>query len=272
MGMAGDIEIICIGNELLIGKTLNTNAQWIAKQTRAFGANVKRITVVGDDVTDISEAIREALRRKPKYIVTTGGLGPTFDDKTLEGMAKALNRKLVVNVEALSMVKEKYETYAREKGTAPVELTRARVKMATLPEEAEPVLNPVGTAPGVRLDVEQTTLIALPGVPSEMKAIFDRCVLPMIKQASSESAFYEESFFVEGVMESDLAPLIDKVMRNNAGVYVKSHPKGKESVSHIEVHFSIMADDGVMAEEILRRAVLQLSSFVEEVGGTVVYG
>ena len=205
-------------------------------------------------------------------MVTTGGLGPTFDDKTLEGIAEALNRKLVVNAEALAMVREKYEAYAREKGTDAVELTQARVKMATLPENAEPVLNPVGTAPGVRVDVEQTRLFALPGVPSEMKAIFENLVVPLIKQASGGSGFYEESIFVEGVMESGLAPLIDRVMRDNAGVYVKSHPKGRESVPHIEVHFSVVADDSRMAGERLRRAVLQLSGLVGEVGGAVVCG
>jgi nicotinamide-nucleotide amidase len=270
--MAGDMEIICVGNELLIGKTLNTNAQWIAKQTTAVGIAVKRVTVVADDVTEIAKAVREALSRKPQFIVTTGGLGPTFDDKTLEGIAEALNRRLVVNAEALAMVREKYEAYAREKETAPGELTQARVKMAMLPENAEPILNPVGTAPGVRVNVEQTVLVALPGVPSEMKAMFERWVVPLIKEVSGGSGFYEESVFVEGVMESGLAPLIDRVMRDNAGVYVKSHPKGRESVPHIEVHFSVVADDGVVAEERLRRAVLQLSGLVGGVGGAVVCG
>ena len=272
MGMAGDMEIICVGNELLIGKTLNTNAQWIAKQATALGMAVKRVTVVADDVNEIADVVREALSRKPQFLVTTGGLGPTFDDKTLEGIAETLNRRLVVNAEALAMVREKYEAYARGKGTGPVELTQARVKMATLPENAEPVLNPVGTAPSVRVNLEQTVLFALPGVPSEMKAIFERWVVPLVKEASGGSGFYEESVFVEGVMESDLAPLIDRVMRDNVGVYVKSHPKGRESVPHIEVHFSVVADDGVVAEERLRRAVLQLSGLVGEVGGAVVCG
>jgi nicotinamide-nucleotide amidase len=268
--MARDMEIICVGNELLIGKTLNTNAQWIAKQATVLGVSVKRVTVVADDVTEIANAVRETLGRKPQYTVTTGGLGPTFDDKTLEGVAEALNRKLAVNAEALTMVREKYAAYAREKGTTPVELTQARVKMATLPENAEPILNPVGTAPGVRVNLEQTTLIVLPGVPSEMKALFSEAVVPLLKQASGKSRFYEKSIFVDGVMESSLAPLIDRVMRDNVGVYVKSHPKGREGGPHIEVHVSAMVDDGGRAEEKLRRAVVQLSGLVGEVDGTVV--
>jgi molybdenum cofactor synthesis domain-containing protein len=270
--MARDMEIICVGNELLIGKTLNTNAKWLAKQATVLGLTVKRVTVVTDDANEIANAVREAFGRKPQFVVTTGGLGPTFDDKTLEGIAAALNRKLAVNTEALRMVREKYEEYARERGTGAVELTQARVKMATLPENTEPILNSVGTAPGVRVDVTGTTLFALPGVPSEMKAIFREAVGPLFAEVSGGSGFYEKSVYVDGVMESGLAPLIDVVMRDNVGVYVKSHPKGRESVPHIEVHFSVVADDGGVAEEVLRGAVAQLSCLVGEVGGSVVFG
>ena len=268
--MTKDMEIICVGNELLIGKTLNTNAQWIAKQATTLGITIKRITVVADDVNEIANAIRETLSRKPRFAITTGGLGPTFDDKTLEGIAEALNRKLVVNSEALKMVREKYEAYAREKGTETVELTQARVKMATLPEKAEPIPNPVGTAPGVQVDMEQTILIALPGVPSEMKTIFNETVAPLLKQASGKSAFYEKSIYVDNVMESKLAPLIDEVMLNNLGVYVKSHPKGREDKPHMEIHLSTTADDGEVAEEKLRKAVMQLSRLIGEIGGKIV--
>jgi len=271
--MTREMEIICVGNELLIGKTLNTNAQWIAKQATARGITVKRVTVVADEVNEIANAVREALRRKPQFTLTTGGLGPTFDDKTLEGIAEALNRKLEINTKALKMVREKYEAYAMEKGTETVELTPPRIKMATLPEKAEPIPNPVGTAPAVRADLEETVLIALPGVPSEMKAIFNETVAPLLKQASNKSVFYEKSVYADGVMESSLAPLIDKVMQDNLGVYVKSHPKGRENKPHIEIHVSTTAEDAERAEEKLRKAVVQLSSAIGEIGGKViVYG
>ncbi|MEM2912378.1 MAG: molybdopterin-binding protein, partial [Candidatus Bathyarchaeia archaeon] len=106
--MSNAIEIVCVGNELLIGKTLNTNAQWLAKRITTMGLNVKRIITIGDDTDEISQALKECLKRKPAFIITTGGLGPTFDDKTLEGIAKALNRKLETNQQALKMVEKKY--------------------------------------------------------------------------------------------------------------------------------------------------------------------
>jgi nicotinamide-nucleotide amidase len=268
--MTRDMEIICVGNELLIGKTLNTNAQWLSKQATALGITVKRVTVVADDVNEITNAIRETLRRKPHFAITTGGLGPTFDDKTLEGIAKALNRKLEINTKALKMVKEKYEKYAREKGTETVELTPPRIKMATLPEKAEPMPNPVGTAPGVRVDLEETMLIVLPGVPSEMEAIFHETVASLLKQASGDSVFYEKSIYADDIMESSLAPLIDKVMRDNPGVYVKSHPKGRENRPHMEIHVSITAREAEKSEEKLQKAITQLSSEIGKIGGRVV--
>ena len=271
--MTRDMEIICVGNELLIGKTLNTNAQWLSKQATVLGITVKRVTVVADDVNEIANAVRETLSRKPQFTITSGGLGPTFDDKTLEGVAEALNCKLAVNTEALKMVKEKYEGYNREKGTETVELTPPRIKMATLPEKAEPIPNPVGTAPGICVTLTETMLITLPGVPSEMKAIFRESVVPLLKEASGKSGFYEKSIYVDGVMESSLAPLIDKVMQDNQDVYVKSHPKGRENQPHIEVHLSTVSECAEGAEESLQKAVVQLSGLVGEVGGRViVYG
>jgi len=265
-----DLEIICIGNELLIGKTLNTNAQWMGKRATQMGLAVRRITVIPDEIQEIAMAIKETLKRKTRFILTTGGLGPTFDDKTLEGLALALNRKLEVNRKALKMVKEKYETYARRSHTETVELTKPRLKMATLPKETVPLPNPVGTAPGVQAEIEQTTLIALPGVPREMEAIFEETVAPILMQPSGDRNFFERSICVEDIMESSLAPLIDEVMKDNPDVYVKSHPKGEESNPHIEIHFSTTLGKAERQEERLERAVMQLSGAIKISGGKII--
>jgi len=260
--MNRDMEIMSVGNELLIGKIANTNAQWLAKRATALGITVKRVTVMPDNVVETARAIRETLKRKPQFFLTTGGLGPTFDDKTLETIAKALNRKLDVNQEALRMVRMKYQMYASKTGISHVDLTKARVKMATIPEGTMPVNNPVGTAPAVRVDLEGTILFALPGVPREMEAIFEETVAPLLEEASGGAAFYEKSLFVDNIMESVLAPLIDVTMLDNSGVYVKSHPKGKENLPHIEIHLSAMGANAEDAKEKLRRAAAQLSGLI----------
>ncbi len=268
--MTLNMEVICVGNELLIGKTLNTNSQWLAKRATAVGVAVKRVTVVADEVQEIASAVREALQRKPQFLVTTGGLGPTFDDKTLGGIAAALSCKLEINSVALQMVKEKYEAYARERGGGRVELTQPRVKMATIPEKAVPVHNPVGAAPAVQADVNGTVLFALPGVPAEMEAIFEETVMPLLVQASGGGVFREKSLYAEGIMESALAPLIDKVMHDNAGVYVKSHPRGEEDKPRMEIHFSIKGTAAEKPEEKLEKAVAQLTDLIGESNGKVV--
>jgi nicotinamide-nucleotide amidase len=268
--MAVDIEIVCIGNELLIGKVVNTNASWMSKRATSIGVTVKRITVVADDVEEMSAAFREVLSRKPRFIITSGGLGPTFDDKTLEGIAKSLNSKVVVNAEALEMVKAKYKEYAKTINISEGEMTPPRVKMATIPEGAQPVLNPIGTAPGVRIDVNGTVLIALPGVPKEMEAIFDASVVPLLREAAGDVGFFELSIYADNIMESVLAPLIDNVMHDNPLVYIKSHPKGRENKPHMELHLSTSGKASENPQNRLHKAALQLSGLIELVGGEVV--
>ncbi len=269
--MTANIEILCVGNELLIGKTLNTNASWIGKKATNLGANVKRITVVQDIVEEIAKVICEAIERKPQFIVITGGLGPTFDDKTLEGVAKALNRKMKVNEQALAMVKARYSEYAKKRNLPQGEMTPARIKMATFPQETEPVANPVGTAPAMRVEVDKTVLFALPGVPLEMEAIFNRTVMPLLKEAVGDRVFCEKSMFLENIMESQLAPLIDKVMSANSGVYIKSHPMGAENNPHIEIHLTATAKKQETPTEMVKKAMLQLASLVEENGGKATF-
>jgi nicotinamide-nucleotide amidase len=269
------VEVICVGNELLIGKTLNTNAHWLAKRATSLGGDVQRVTVVKDDISEIATALQEALHRRPRFIITTGGLGPTFDDKTLEGIAKGLNRKLEVNSKALKMVREKYEALLRQKRIEKVEMTPSRVKMATFPKRTKPLHNPAGTAPGMIADVRQTSVIALPGVPPEMEAIFDESVAPMLKKKAGKSAFFEASINIEGVMESSLAPLIDRVMHDNPLVYLKSHvytkssPQVEGKKSHIELHFSTTNEDPHAAKKSLDKAMAQMSELVRENGGKI---
>jgi len=267
--MVQPIEIICVGNELLIGKVVNTNSQWLAKRITTLGLNVSRITTIGDEVDEIAKAVQESLKRKPQFILTTGGLGPTFDDKTLEGMAKALNLPLQTSEKALIMIKQTYRRYA-EGGRLEkeIELTPPRMKMATLPKGAEPLPNSVGTAPGVQLKHEGTTIIALPGVPPEMRAIFDESVEPMLKRVAGNVTFYETSIDVTGIMEPDIAPLIDRTMHDSPYVYIKSHPSHTgEGKPHLVLHLSTTATDSTTAMNRVSKALVQITELIQTKGG-----
>jgi nicotinamide-nucleotide amidase len=215
-------EIISVGNELLIGHTLDTNSYWIAKRFTRFGWTLQRITVLRDSLVAIRDGVTGALGRKPDLLITLGGLGPTHDDMTLKGIALALDKRLVLNPEAFAMVKARYNALEASTG-----LTRFRRKMAKLPEGAKPLPNPVGTAPGVTVKVGVTRLVSLPGVPSEMKAIFTGSVIPMLKDSNGEAP-KEVSIGLVGIIESALAPALDHTRRAFPGLYFKSHPRGRE--------------------------------------------
>jgi molybdenum cofactor synthesis domain-containing protein len=265
-----NVEIISIGNELLIGKIQNTNAYWLSQQITALGANVQRETTIPDIIPEIAQTIREAAARKPQFIITTGGLGPTFDDKTLQGLAKAMNHDVVVNPQAFEMVKEKCVEYAKKRNMpAEVEMTPPRVKMAMLPQNTEPIANPIGSAPAARAEIGETVLFTLPGVPVEMEAIFTQTIAPLIRKAVGLSVFCQKSIFAEGIFESRLAPLIDRVMQDNAGVYVKSHPVRSDGKPGTELHLTMTACKEQHPDSALQRAANQLSKLIVENGGIV---
>ncbi|NIR17045.1 MAG: competence damage-inducible protein A, partial [Desulfobacterales bacterium] len=241
----------------------------LAKRITSSGGTVTRINVVDDNVDDIASILRESMERRNDYVITVGGLGPTFDDKTLQGVAKAFGRKLTVNDKALEMVEDKYRSYVAEGRIGQFELTSSRVKMAKLPEEAEPLPNPVGTAPGVKIKWGKKTIISLPGVPSEMKTIFEDSVLPTLKKATGNLTFLEAGMKVTSVVESELAPIIDDVMNGNPYVYIKSHPQGAERIPRIEFHLSTTAKNFTVARNRLKKALSQLSKMIKKKGGKI---
>ena len=251
------IEILTIGNELLTGKTVNTNATWLAKRATSLGGLVARVTTVRDNLTAIGTAIREILKRKPVILLISGGLGPTFDDMTLQALGNTTKRPLSVNKIALSMVKQKYRSLAHGRR---LPLTKARRKMAILPKGAEALPNLVGTAPGVLLQMGKSTVICLPGVPSELRHIFETSVSGLVSSWSAGFGRNSKSVHISGVFESEMAPLIDRVMRRNPGVYIKSHPGSREgrTRSKIELEFSFESSEPLNAQKEIDCAIADM--------------
>ena len=249
-------EIISVGNELLIGHTLDTNSHWIAKRLTRFGWTLQRITVLRDSLASIKDGVTGALRRRPDLLITLGGLGPTHDDLTLKGIALALKKRLSLNPDALAMVKARYNALEASAG-----LTRFRTKMATLPKGAHPLPNPVGTAPGVLVKVGKTSLVSLPGVPSEMKAIFTGSVIPMLRAAKGQAPL-EVSIALVGIIESALAPALDRTRKAFPGLYFKSHPRGREGGirSLIQLHvYSVDPDSRAKLDNAIAYLLRELS-------------
>ena len=216
-------EIISIGNELLIGHTLDTNSYWIAKHLTRLGWTLERVTQLRDSLDSIESGVQGSLKRNPSVLITIGGLGPTHDDMTLAGISRALNKPPRLNREALQLVKDPYQRLESKP-----KLTKYRTKMATLPQGSAPLPNPIGTAPGVKMQDSGTTLFSLPGVPSEMKAIFRASIIPYLESFHTTRP-KELEIKITGIIESALAPILDQTRKIYPKLYFKSHPRGRET-------------------------------------------
>lgn len=254
-----EVEIIAIGNELLLGDVLDTNSNWLCKRVTGLGGRMRRVVMVGDDRKAIAIEIQDALERKSDLIITTGGLGPTADDITLQAIAEATDRPLGVNLEALKMVKRRYEELAQEGYVADSSLTPSRRKMAHLPQSATPILNPVGTAPACTLRLEDTTLISLPGVPEELMAIWEGPLQPLLREIIGEGYYQEKMIFVDCKDESLLAPILKRMTEAYSQVYIKSRAKKFGPEVKIKVTLSSAGRDREEVEGAINEALKDLT-------------
>jgi molybdopterin-biosynthesis enzyme MoeA-like protein len=207
------------------------------------------------------------MRRGVDWIITSGGLGPTYDDVTLQGVARAVRRKLALNRKALEMIRRRYEELAREGAVESLELTPPRMKMAVLPRGAKPLENQVGTAPGVLLGVGGCWIICLPGVPSELQDIFLNSVKPILEKKIKKIAIADRWIYVRGVPESSLAPWIDELRAKAPGLYLKSHPERREGTSFIRVYMRAIGRREEACEKILDRIEKELIKAIRRLGG-----
>jgi molybdenum cofactor synthesis domain-containing protein len=254
--------IFTLGTELTQGRVVNTNGSHLGRRLTLLGFKVLGILTLVDDVNLITKYLLYVLNEKPKLIVTTGGLGPTPDDLTLEAIAKALNRRLILNAEAFEMVKRRVS----ERG---FQMTPERAKMAYLPEGGVPIPNPVGTAPGCWIEYEGTIIISLPGVPKEMEAMWESWVEPRIRKLVPNIFIAETTIETVGVPEASLAPLISRIMKSYTNVYIKSHPKGlKEGKPWVDVYIMVSESDKDKASGVLNELIKTVVDFVVSLGGS----
>lgn len=259
--------MLAVGKELLIGRTVNTNAYWIGKRLALLGSILQRVVTVDDDLEEIASALRECLARSPDFIIVVGGLGPTPDDMTLRGVAEGMGRGIQPSAEALEMMRGHYA----KRGMRGVTMTRARRKMALLPEGSDPVRNEFGTAPGVRMIEGRTVIYCLPGVPREMRGIFRRSVEPEIRRRIGRLYRKAVTLKVEGMLESVMAPLIGRELRRYRGAYIKSHPRGvKEGVSRLELDVAAVSKRRSEADGIVAGVVREMTAAIRAAGATVV--
>lgn len=232
-------EIVTIGTELLLGEIVDTNSAWIAQRLTTIGLNLYYTLTVGDNLQRITQVLQQSLGRSD-VVITTGGLGPTVDDLTREGVAAATNRALVLDQELLKEI----EAFFARRHAAMSENNR---RQAYVPEGAKIIHNPVGTAPAFAVERDGHLIISLPGVPHEMRYLMENEVLPYLRERYDLQGVIRSRFLHTcGIGESTVGSKIGDLMElSNPTVGTRAHP------GQTDVCITAKADSAQEAEALI---------------------
>ena len=202
-------EILGIGTEILLGQISNSNAQWISQALAEIGIDVLHHQGVGDNEDRIRGAFRLALSRA-EIVIATGGLGPTQDDITREGLAAAVGARLVRRPEIEDFLREKFRRLGRS-------MPESNLRQADVPEGARYILPDRGTAPGLIVETpEGRRVYVVPGVPAEMREMMTTTILPELARVAGPAALVSRIVRVTGIAESKVAEMLDDLFRASA--------------------------------------------------------
>lgn len=250
-------EIICVGTELLLGEILNRNAQFLAQQLADIGIPHYYQTVVGDNPARLKQVV-EIANERSQVLIFTGGLGPTPDDLTTETLADFFGVPLVERPEILEDIARKYAQRGRE-------MTPSNRKQALIPQGAEVLPNPSGTAPGIIWQPRPgLTILTFPGVPFEMQRMWKETAVPYLKSLGfGKEIIYSRTLKFWGIAESALAEKVSAFLN-------LPNPTVAPYASKGEVKLRISAKAGSEAEA--KQRILPVEKQLQEIGGLDYYG
>ncbi len=260
------VEIFIIGNEILTGDIQDTNTHWLCKEINSLGGHVVRGTLLRDELGIIAAEIHAALGRGARVIFTSGGLGPTADDLTLTAVAEGVGVGVQLHGKALQMVKDSYDAQYAKGIMAQGGLNPAREKMAWLPEGALPLDNPVGTAPGVLLQIGSTTIISLPGVPSELKGIFNSSLQSFLHKTFEDGISAMHTITVRCNDESVMEPVLSRVVPAHPGVYIKSLARTLGETPELDISLTAVGSDQASLDSLIGAALQDLKDGLTSIG------
>jgi len=199
-----NVEIISIGTELMHGLTVDTNSAWLSRRSAALGLRVGRHVTIADDASAIAEAVRGAVGQAGVVLVS-GGLGPTVDDLTRQGLAAAMGQPLVEDEASLRSLEAFFQRLQRP-------MTDSNRLQALLPRGAQAIANVRGTAPGIRARLGGAVIYVMPGVPEEMRAMFERSIEPELAALGSGAAIVVRTICCFGATEANIGGQIEDLM------------------------------------------------------------
>ena len=194
-------EIICIGDEILIGQVVNTNATFLSKQLNKIGIEVLQVTSISDNIENIKNSLNSAMK-KADLVIITGGLGPTNDDKTKIALCEFFNDNLISNPDVLEHIIKIFKDYVKKP------INELNKNQALVPSKAKILINEYGTASGMWFRKNKKNIISLPGVPFEMKHLIEKEVIPKLKEHSTFH-IVNKTLLTYGLGESHIAKRIE---------------------------------------------------------------
>ena len=254
--MSHTAEILAVGTELLLGSIANTNAQEISQALSGLGINVFWHSVVGDNPARLKDAL-EIARKRADIIITTGGLGPTYDDLTKQTICESFNQKLVLHEDILETIRGYFERNVHMK------MPENNVQQAELPEGCVVFDNPVGTAPGCAFEADGIHVLMLPGPPFEMRTMLRRCAIPYLRSLSSE-VIVSHDIRTFGLGESPMEELLRDKISHMTNPSLATYAKPSE----VHLRATAKANSVEAAEAMLAPVVDEMTTFL----GDVVYG
>jgi nicotinamide-nucleotide amidase len=261
-----NVEIVTVGNEVLLGLVQDTNSNYLCRVVRGMGGRVRRIVIVRDEIAAVAGEIQASLGRRADIIFTCGGLGPTDDDLTLAAIAEATGRQLEMNQAARLLIERRYNELAKAGYIASAKMTESRLKMARFPESATVIENPVGAAPAMTLAARDSRIVSLPGVPAELKSIVEGPLQALLNEVFGRGSYREREMIVDCGDESVLAPALRKVASALPDVYIKSRAShfGRDVMFRILI--SASATNAEEADRMVERATADLNTAFQDAG------
>lgn len=236
-------EIIAVGSELLTPDRIDTNSLFLTEELNKLGIEVLRKTIVGDRRELLAEAFRDALNRVP-VVIASGGLGPTEDDLTRETVADLLGRRLERNDDVVRAIEARFRSFKRD-------MPAVNLRQAMVPEGAEVLENPRGTAPGLWLEDKGRSIALLPGPPRELKPLFLEQVLPRLQRRASRVRMFHRELRITGLGESHveerIRPIYTRFKEVNTTILAVP--------GEIQIHLRTWTDQGDHAESTLDEIV-----------------
>lgn len=242
-------QIIIIGNEVLSGRTLDTNSHFLAKRLQSLGIAVGQVTIIGDEKSIIEKTVINGLAAAD-IVIVAGGLGPTPDDQTVASVAKIFKRRLVLDESILARVEKHFQS----QGIAMPELA---TRQALIPQSAIILNNPVGTAPGIVLKSGKQSIILLPGVPIELQKIFETGVVPYLTDVYALQPMIELVVRTTNIPETAIVEKISEILKNYKEINIAYLP----SITGVDIKVTNLKDKKQLSD-ITRELSTRLKPYV----------